>query len=53
MFETLGLIAMDVDGVLTDGSFWWGPNGEEWKRFRFADIMGLSRALQSRPEAAL
>ena len=38
------LIAMDVDGVLTDGSFWWGPNGEEWKRFHFADIMGLSRA---------
>ena len=35
---------MDVDGVLTDGSFWWGPNGEEWKRFHFADIMGLSRA---------
>jgi 3-deoxy-D-manno-octulosonate 8-phosphate phosphatase (KDO 8-P phosphatase) len=38
------LIAMDVDGVLTDGSFWWGPNGEEWKRFHFADIMGLSLA---------
>ena len=35
---------MDVDGVLTDGSFWWGPNGEEWKRFHFADIMGLSLA---------
>lgn len=37
-------IAMDVDGVLTDGSVWWGPNGEEWKRFHFADIMGLSLA---------
>lgn len=37
-------IAMDVDGVLTDGSFWWGPNGEEWKRFHFSDIMGLSLA---------
>lgn len=37
-------IAFDVDGVLTDGSFWWGPNGEEWKRFCFADIMGLSLA---------
>jgi 3-deoxy-D-manno-octulosonate 8-phosphate phosphatase (KDO 8-P phosphatase) len=30
--------------VLTDGSVWWGPNGEEWKRFHFADIMGLSLA---------
>lgn len=37
-------LALDVDGVLTDGGFWWGPNGEEWKRFCFADIMGLSLA---------
>jgi 3-deoxy-D-manno-octulosonate 8-phosphate phosphatase (KDO 8-P phosphatase) len=37
-------IALDVDGVLTDGGVWWGPNGEEWKRFHFADIMGLSLA---------
>jgi len=38
---------MDVDGVLTDGGLWWGPNGEEWKRFCFADIMGLSLARRS------
>jgi 3-deoxy-D-manno-octulosonate 8-phosphate phosphatase (KDO 8-P phosphatase) len=37
-------IALDVDGVLTDGGLWWGPNGEEWKRFCFADIMGISLA---------
>jgi 3-deoxy-D-manno-octulosonate 8-phosphate phosphatase (KDO 8-P phosphatase) len=37
-------IALDVDGVLTDGAVWWGPNGEEWKRFSFADIMGVSLA---------
>jgi 3-deoxy-D-manno-octulosonate 8-phosphate phosphatase (KDO 8-P phosphatase) len=37
-------IALDVDGVLTDGGVWWGPNGEEWKRFSFADIMGVSNA---------
>jgi 3-deoxy-D-manno-octulosonate 8-phosphate phosphatase (KDO 8-P phosphatase) len=37
-------LALDVDGVLTDGGFWWGPNGEEWKRFCFADIMGVSLA---------
>lgn len=47
------LIAMDVDGVLTDGSFWWGPNGEEWKRFHFADIMGLSRARKAGLKLAL
>ncbi|MHB1938129.1 MAG: KdsC family phosphatase [Acidobacteriaceae bacterium] len=37
-------IALDVDGVLTDGGVWWGPNGEEWKRFSFADIMGVANA---------
>jgi 3-deoxy-D-manno-octulosonate 8-phosphate phosphatase (KDO 8-P phosphatase) len=37
-------IALDVDGVLTDGTFWWGPDGQEWKRFNFRDIMGISRA---------
>ena len=42
--QSIKAIAMDVDGVLTDGGVWWGPNGEEWKRFHFADIMGLSLA---------
>jgi 3-deoxy-D-manno-octulosonate 8-phosphate phosphatase (KDO 8-P phosphatase) len=40
----LKAIALDVDGVLTDGGVWWGANGEEWKRFSFADIMGVSLA---------
>jgi 3-deoxy-D-manno-octulosonate 8-phosphate phosphatase (KDO 8-P phosphatase) len=37
-------VALDVDGVLTDGGFWWGPSGEELKRFSFADVMGVSLA---------
>ncbi len=37
-------IALDVDGVLTDGGVWWGPGDQEWKRFSFADIMGVSLA---------
>jgi 3-deoxy-D-manno-octulosonate 8-phosphate phosphatase (KDO 8-P phosphatase) len=37
-------IALDVDGVLTDGAFWWGPEGGEWKRFSYADVMGISLA---------
>jgi 3-deoxy-D-manno-octulosonate 8-phosphate phosphatase (KDO 8-P phosphatase) len=41
---TIQAIALDVDGVLTDGSFWWGPDGQEWKRFNFRDVMGISRA---------
>ncbi len=40
----LRAIALDVDGVLTDGGVWWGPDGQEWKRFCFADIMGVSLA---------
>ena len=43
----LKAIVLDVDGVLTDGGVWWGPNGEEWKRFSFVDIMGVSRAMKS------
>lgn len=42
--EGIKAIALDVDGVLTDGGVWWGPNGEESKRFHFADIMGVSLA---------
>jgi 3-deoxy-D-manno-octulosonate 8-phosphate phosphatase (KDO 8-P phosphatase) len=45
--NSIKAIAMDVDGVLTDGGVWWGPNGEEWKRFCFADIMGLSLAIKA------
>jgi 3-deoxy-D-manno-octulosonate 8-phosphate phosphatase (KDO 8-P phosphatase) len=46
-------IALDVDGVLTDGGLWWGPGGEEWKRFCFADIMGISLAQRAAIEFAL
>lgn len=45
--KTIKALAMDFDGVLTDGAVWWGPNGEEWKRLHFADIMGLSLARKS------
>ncbi len=37
-------VALDVDGVLTDGGFWWGANGEELKRLSFTDVMGISLA---------
>ena len=36
------LLAMDVDGVLTDGTFMWSTSGEEQKSFSFEDVMGLS-----------
>ena len=37
-------VALDIDGVLTDGTFIWGPNGEEYKQFSFSDVMGISIA---------
>jgi 3-deoxy-D-manno-octulosonate 8-phosphate phosphatase (KDO 8-P phosphatase) len=37
-------VALDVDGVLTDGTFIWGNNGEEYKKFSFTDVMGISLA---------
>jgi 3-deoxy-D-manno-octulosonate 8-phosphate phosphatase (KDO 8-P phosphatase) len=42
MSRRVDAVVMDVDGVLTDGTFWWGPDGQEWKRFCFADVMGIS-----------
>lgn len=44
-FKNIQAVLMDVDGVLTDGSFWWGINGEEYKRFCFADATGIAQAL--------
>lgn len=37
-------VAMDVDGVLTDGTFWWDRDNFELKRFCFADITGIPLA---------
>ncbi len=38
----LKAVVLDVDGVLTDGTFVWGPDGQEYKSFSFADVMGMS-----------
>jgi 3-deoxy-D-manno-octulosonate 8-phosphate phosphatase (KDO 8-P phosphatase) len=35
-------VAMDVDGVLTDGTVWLDGSGAETKAVSFADIMGVS-----------
>jgi 3-deoxy-D-manno-octulosonate 8-phosphate phosphatase (KDO 8-P phosphatase) len=39
---TIKAIAMDVDGVLTDGTVWLDAAGNESKRISFSDIMGVS-----------
>jgi len=53
MFEKIKAIATDVDGVLTDGMFWWGTNGEEFKRFSFADVTGIALARKAGLKLAL
>jgi 3-deoxy-D-manno-octulosonate 8-phosphate phosphatase (KDO 8-P phosphatase) len=40
-------VALDVDGVLTDGGLWWGAGGEELKRFSFRDIMGVAQGARA------
>jgi 3-deoxy-D-manno-octulosonate 8-phosphate phosphatase (KDO 8-P phosphatase) len=40
-------IALDVDGVLTDGTFIWGPDGEEFKKYSFLDVMGISLGIKA------
>ena len=46
-------LAFDVDGVLTDGGLFWGSDGEEFKRFSFTDIMGISLARRAGYKLAL
>ncbi len=47
------LIAMDVDGTLTDGGIYISGTGEELKRFDVQDGMGLSRFKKAGGKIAL
>ena len=40
-WAALRLVAMDVDGVLTDGGIWYTEQGDELKRFDVRDGQGL------------
>lgn len=40
-------VALDVDGVLADGTFWWDAHDTELKRFSFRDVMGVARATRA------
>jgi 3-deoxy-D-manno-octulosonate 8-phosphate phosphatase (KDO 8-P phosphatase) len=39
--KKIKLLLLDVDGVLTDGNLYYGPNGEELKQFFVRDGYGL------------
>ena len=46
-------VVSDVDGVLTDGTFWWDSGDLELKRFCFEDITGIPLALKAGIKIAL
>jgi 3-deoxy-D-manno-octulosonate 8-phosphate phosphatase (KDO 8-P phosphatase) len=49
----LGLVAFDVDGVLTDGRFWLSDDGVEAKAFNIQDGYGIRRLLRAGLEVAV
>lgn len=51
--EKIKLLILDVDGVLTDGSLFFGPQGEEYKAFNSRDGHGIKLLLKSGVEVAV
>ncbi len=51
--STVKLLALDIDGVLTDGTIYIGSEGEMFKGFNAKDGMGISCALRSGIEVAI
>ena len=49
----LGLVAFDVDGVLTDGRFWLSDDGVESKAFNTQDGIGIRQLLRAGLEVAV
>jgi 3-deoxy-D-manno-octulosonate 8-phosphate phosphatase (KDO 8-P phosphatase) len=47
------LVIFDVDGVLTDGKLWYGPDGEELKAFHAFDGHGVKLLRMAGLETAL
>ena len=43
----LKLVCFDVDGVMTDGGLYYGPEGQVMLRFHVADGMGLKRLMSN------
>lgn len=47
------LLALDVDGVLTDGGLYYTETGEELKKFNVKDGLGIQRAMSCGVEVAI
>jgi 3-deoxy-D-manno-octulosonate 8-phosphate phosphatase (KDO 8-P phosphatase) len=47
------LMCFDVDGVMTDGALWYGPQGETFKRFNAHDGHGIKLLHQAGVASAI
>jgi 3-deoxy-D-manno-octulosonate 8-phosphate phosphatase (KDO 8-P phosphatase) len=47
------LVVFDVDGVLTDGRLWYGPDGEELKAFHGFDGLGIKLLMMAGLKTAI
>lgn len=45
--KNIKLLALDVDGVMTDDSIWFGPDGMELKRFNISDGFFMVLAMRA------
>jgi 3-deoxy-D-manno-octulosonate 8-phosphate phosphatase (KDO 8-P phosphatase) len=52
-FDQVKLLALDVDGVLTDGGLYYTEEGQELKKFNVKDGLGLQRLLKQGVEVAI
>lgn len=52
-WENIKLLALDVDGVLTDGGLYYTDAGEELKKFNVKDGMGLKVVMDLGLEVAI
>lgn len=46
-FKQVKLLALDVDGVMTDGGVYIADDGREFRRFNIKDGLGLKRVMDS------
>jgi len=51
--KTIKMLALDVDGVLTDDSIYFGPDGFELKRFNISDGLFIVLAMRAGLELAV
>jgi len=52
-FKDIKLLALDVDGVLTDDAIYFGPDGFEMKKFNISDGLFIVLAMRAGLEIAI